>query len=285
MIRTSEKYRPFPAVRDVDCLISFSVLDTVAESDSTAASADDAGVFGNIASVNDGVRSPDGCYISLEENLWSLNGEFVPLPDNTDGVNTGWWSEKLIGGDNTVKMRFDFIADVTTLGWTLYFDPKSGQYVKTIGITAYDSAGNIVHTGIYENDSAVFSLRHYLGDYRAVEFVFYEASEEWRRVRLTEVDFGITKNYDRNSLGRVSITYGADILSRSLPSRELIFTFDNSDKEYNLLNPDEVYQHLQAGQRIDVKISVGGEEVDMGEFRFTSADVSRSGIVPEITAH
>ena len=289
MIETSKKYRPFPVVRDVDCMISFSVMDTSAKSDGTVIDESEAGVFRNIGTVLDGVRQPQGCYISLERNLWALDGEFEPLPDNAESVNTGWWSDTLLSDTETsspVSVRFDFADDISTLGWTLYFDSLAGIYPDRIGITAYSAGGAVLDEGVYDNDSAVFSLQHYLGGYRAVKFDFLSVPGRFsRRVRLLEVDFGITKHYDRNSIGRVSMTYGADILSRSLPARELIFTFDNSDKQYNLLNPDGVYQHLQEGQRIEVKMSVGGEAVDMGEFRFTSADVSRSGIVPEITAH
>lgn len=290
MVKTSKNYRPFPIVRDVDCLVTFSVVETAAKSDSTVIQESEAGVFHNIGTVIDGTQEPGGCYISLEKNLWALDGKFEALPDDTDGVNTGWWSESLLTNSEyfnpKISVRFDFAEDISTLGWTLYFDGFAGTYPDKIRIRAYDAAGAQIDYGVYDNDSPMFSLQHYLGGYRAVQFEFVSVPDNYeRRVRLLEVDFGITKHYDRNSLGRVSMTYGADLLSRSLPARELIFTFDNSDKQYNLLNPDGVYQYLQAGQRIAVKMSVGGEKVDMGEFRFTSADVSRSGIVPEITAH
>jgi hypothetical protein len=114
---------------------------------------------------------------------------------------------------------------------------------------------------------------------------FLETSEPYRMVRLAEVDFGLTKYYDRNSLGEVQILYDADLFGNSLPSRQLSFTFDNSGKDYNLLDPDGVYQHLQEGQKITARFVIGGEAVDMGEFIFTKANVSKGAIVPEIIAH
>ena len=289
MRHTSQNYAPFPLVRDVDCLISFGVMDTNAKKDTTVINTNDTGVFDNVRDTVNDVSAPSGCWASLEKDLWRLDGAYDILPADTSDVETGWWSSVISENDRTFSenpvIRFTFPVALSTLGWTLRFDPLSGQYVTKIRITAYDASGTAVDTGIYENNSPVFAPQHYAGTYYAVEFEFMETSEPYRRVRLTEVDFGITKNYDRNSLGRVSMTYGADILSRSLPARELIFTFDNSDKQYNLLNPDGVYQYLQEGQRIAARVSIGGEAVDMGEFKFTSADVSKSGIVPEITAH
>lgn len=289
MRKTSANYRPFPVVRDVDCLISFGVMDINAKKETTVINTNDDGVFSNIrAAVND-VHKASGCWAALEENLWRLDGTFDTLPEDHASEEIGWWSSEVSGADCTFGknpvVRFTFPVALSTLGWTLYFDSLSGQYAKKIRITAYNSSGAAVDTGVYENSSAVFAVQHYVGDYTAVEFEFMETSEPMRRIRLVEADFGITKNYARNSIGSVSMVYGADILSRSLPSRELIFTFDNSDKQYNLLNPDGVYQYLQEGQKIRAKFSIGGEEVDMGEFIFTSADVSKSGIVPEITAH
>lgn len=289
MRNTSAAYNPFPIIRDVDCLISFGVIDTNADKETVVIDTSDPGVFSNIrAAVND-IREPSGCWTSLETDIWRLDGTFDILPEDVSAVESGWWSSSVSGVDCTFAenpvIRFTFAESVSTLGWTLYFDPLSGQYARKLRITAYDASGNEVDTGIYENDSPLFSVQHYAGGYYSVEFEFMETSEPFRRVRLIEADFGITKDYDRNSLGEVSITYGADILSRSLPTRELIFTFDNSDKQYNLLNPDGVYQHLQEGQKISAKISIGGNAVDMGEFVFTSADVTKSGIVPQIIAH
>lgn len=289
MRKVSANYNPFPVVRDVDCLISFGVMDTNAKKEDTVINTNDDGVFSNIrAAVND-VHKASGCWAALEENLWRLDGTYDILPENRASEETGWWSSEISGADGTFErnpaVRFTFPVVLSTLGWTLYFDSLSGQHAKRIRITAFDSSGAVVDTNVYTNDSAVFAVQHYVGDYTAVEFEFMETSEPFRRIRLVEVDFGITKNYDRNSIGSVSMVYGADILSRSLPARELIFTFDNSDKQYNLLNPDGVYQYLQEGQKIRAKFAIGGEEVDMGEFVFTSADVSKSGIVPEITAH
>jgi hypothetical protein len=289
MRQTTASYKPFPIVRDVDCFISFGVIDTNADKSTVSVETSDEGVFSNIGEVINDIKTPSGKYASFEPGLWVLDGTFDHVPDNKSAVETGWWSTAVSGEDGVFAsppvIRFTFTKVVSTLGWTLYFDSMAKQYAKKVRITAYDASGNEIDTGVYENASALMAVQHYAGEYYAVQFEFLETSEPFRRVRLSEIDFGITKAYDRGSLGSVSLTYGADIISESLPSRELIFTFDNSDKQYNLLNPDGVYQHLQEGQRISAKFSIGGEEVDMGEFRFTYADASRSGIVPEIAAH
>lgn len=289
MRKTSVSYRPFPVVRDVDLRISFSVMDTNAKKDETVLTYSEAGVFSNPGDTINDVNAPEAGYIALEEDLWRLDGSFSSLPDDAALVETGFWSSSVsdAAGDfaSPVVFRYKFSAPISTLGWTMHFDPYAKQWASSVRVTAYDADGAVLDTGVYENDSPVMALQHYVGDYYAVEFAFLSTNEPLRRLRLFEVDFGLTKDYDRGSLGSARLVYDADLLSRSLPMRELVFTFDNADKQYNLLNPDGVYQYLQDGQEITAKIVIGGEAVDMGKFYFTKADVSKSGIAPEITAH
>lgn len=289
MIRMPAGYNAFHVIRDVDLKISFSVLDTNADKERAAIETNDGGVFNNIRQTVDGTRIPGGKYTSLESDLWLLDGTFDVLPDDISKTEVGVWSNAISDADGVFDIpptiRYTFGSTLSTLGWTIHFDVLGGQYATRVAIVAYDADGAVVDAGEYDNDSSVMAVQHYASGYSSVEFKFLSTNEPLRRLRLLEVDFGLTKAYDRNSLGSAQIIYGADILSRSLPMRELIFTFDNSDKQYNLLNPDGVYQHLQDGQVISAVISIDGMDVDMGDFYFTKADVSSSGIVPEITAH
>lgn len=285
----SSEYRPFPVVRDVDCLISFAVLDQAAKKDNTVTSTNDTGALGGISATINDVSEMGGKYASLERNLWTLDGSFGILPDEGSNVETGWWSNAVSGADGTFTespwIQYMFSNPISTLGLTLHFDDMANQYASRVKITCYDAAGDVADEWVTEMDEPIQGIQHYVGDYYGVRFTFLGTSEPFRRVRLCEVDFGMTKAYNRNSLGTVRITYGLDLLAASLPSRELAFTFDNSDKQYNLLNPDGVYQYLQDGQVISVKMRIGGEKVDMGSFYFTKADASRSAIVPEVVAN
>ena len=65
MRKTSANYNPFPVVRDVDCLISFGVMDQNADKETVVISTNDDGVFSNIrAAVND-VHKASGCWAAL----------------------------------------------------------------------------------------------------------------------------------------------------------------------------------------------------------------------------
>lgn len=287
MRRTSENYNPFPRLREVDCRITFGVIDQNAKN--AAISGNDAGFFPRYAQTVDGITGIGGKWASLEPDFWRLDGTYDIAPDNMDGVQTGWWSSDVSGADgrfeNPPYIRYDFGAPLSTLGWTLHFDEKTGQYASEVLVEVFGADGSVLETLTFSQRKPLQAYRHYVGDYYGVRFTFPGTSEAFRRVRVVQVDFGLTQFYDRDTLGTVSVVYGAAIDGSALPSRELVFTFDNSDKAYNLLNPDGVYQYLQDGQIINAKLVIDGEAVDMGDFVFTSADASRSAILPTITAH
>ena len=287
MQNTSKSYDPFPRVREVDCRITFGVMDQNAKD--AVITGNDAGFFPRYAETVDGVNEIGGKWASLERNFWRLDGTYDLAPDDMTGVQTGWWSSVISGEDGAFEtppyIRYEFGAPLSTLGWTLRFDEKTGQYPTEIQIDVLDADGNITETLTGQAESALYVLRHYVGDYYGVQFTFFRTSEAYRRVRLVQTDFGITQYYNRDTLGNVQLVYGAALDASALPTRELVFTFDNADKAYNLLNPDGVYQYLQDGQIITAQMVIGGEAVDMGDFVFTSADASKSAILPTITAH
>lgn len=287
MKQVPKNYNPFPRVREVDCRISFGVMDQNAKN--AAITGNDAGFFPRYEETVDGVNEIGGKWAILERDFWRLDGTYDIAPDNMDGVQTGWWSAVISGADGSFEnppyIRYDFGQPLSTLGWTLWFDGKAGQYASSVRVEVLSADGSVIETLTYSMETPLQAYRHYVGDYYGVRFTFLGTSEPFRRVRLVQTDFGLTQFYDRDTLGSVNLIYGAAPDGSALPSRELVFTFDNSDKAYNLLNPDGVYQYLQDGQIINAKVVIDGIAVDMGDFIFTSADASGSYILPTITAH
>jgi hypothetical protein len=121
--------------------------------------------------------------------------------------------------------------------------------------------------------------------YRSVEFEFLETALPYRRIRMTEITFGIVRIFGDTQLQSVSLSYGAGVAAESLASRQLIFRFDNSNHEYNLLNPEGLYAYLQEGQQIVARGRIGDEMIDMGAFRYTKAASKDGTLTAEISAN
>lgn len=281
---SSPTFAPFATERDIDCNISFELLDENAKGNAVPSVTEQEPVS-QLSQLADGVTTTEK-YATLEPNSWHLGGVFKILPDDISTVQTGWWSG-LSGEDgafaNPPALSFYFggIA-ISTIGFTMYFDDAAGV-PSQIKITTYTAnQTTIIAQQTFFNARAFFVADMPVQSYYKVTFEFLATNRPQRRVRVLETLFGIVQNFDRDSLESVSINYGADILAESFASRQLVFSFDNSDKKYNLINPNGLYAYLQEGQDIHASITINGEPVDVGTFEYTSASASDDEITGQI---
>lgn len=288
MRTVSAAYAPYKPVRHVGINIQFRVVDQTARQGTTA-TAYAAGALDRLPQTTDGVEEITAKYATLERNYWTLDGTAEILPDDLTDVETGWWGAALSDENGqfaaTPWVRYDFAGPVSTIGWGLYFDGKGGQYPTSVRVTAYDADGAAVLQKTFTAAGPVLQMPYQLSDYYAVRFEFPGTSEPYRRIRLVEAIFGLAENLDANTLEKASFTYGVSLTSDEAPSRQLDFSFDNSDKKYNLLDPDGIYEYLQEGQRIEASLLIEGERVFMGSFYFTSASADSNVLVPRVQAN
>lgn len=290
MISVSDRYDPFPPVRHVGLGVTFGVF-SLAAKPSAVVSASEVGALDRLRQTINDNRSVSGKYATLEPGLWRLDGSYSILPDDLAPVETGWWSSSLSGEDGVFPadsgaeapwVRFDFPAPISTIGWDLFFDGKAGQYPTQILVTLYGQDGSVLSEHTFSTSGTVQYLELAAENYFGVQFTFTATSEPFRRVRFSEIVFGHSEAFDANSVGSCIMRYSLDPISESFPSAEIEFTFDNSDKKYNLLSPDGLYEYLQEGQHIDASVSIDGEPVHMGSYYFRTAEVSDNIIMPTI---
>lgn len=290
MRQQSAAYAPFPAVRDVDFRVQFDLIDTAAKDNATA-TASGSETFTAPGNVIDDTTEAAGKWATLERNLWALDGSAEVLPSNAASLDNGWWSNVLSGADAKFgegaepEIEFSFSSAVSTIGFTLFFDDKAEQYPTKIRIVATGADGAAISDKTVQTFGAKQVIDMPIKDYTAIKFVFLETFLPYRRVKMQEIIFGIIQTFDKDSLASARLKYGADIAAEKFPSREFAFTFDNSDKKYNLLNPSGIYEYLQNRQEITAIVRIGGEAVDMGKFYFTSAAAKDSAVTAQITAN
>lgn len=285
MIYVSDTYRPFPAVRHVGVGISFGVFDLTAKPNATWSSSEDGAIGEMWYTLND-KRAVSGKYATLEPGLWRLDGSYQLLPDDLVGYETGWWSSSVSGEDGVFAdapwVQYDFSVPVSTIGWDLFYDGKAKQFPARTLVTVYNADGSARESREFSASSSTQFLDWPVEEYYGVRFTFLQTSEPRRRVRFLEIVFGHSEAFDGNTIERCTMRYSLDPIAETFPSAELEFTFDNSDKKYNLLSPDGLYQYLQEGQHLDTSISIDGESVSMGSFYFSAAAVSGNVILPTV---
>lgn len=290
MQTTSPSFAPYDADRYVDFTVRFELLDVNARA-SAAPSVSGQENVSQLAQLTDMADTAGGKYATLEDDCWALDGTMDLLPDSVTGIQTGWWSNALSGADGsfatppTLTFAFGGTA-ISTIGFTLSFYKLTNDYATSVRVTCYAADGTtILAQQTFTNSEPMAIINMPVQNYYSVKFEFLATNKPHRRIRLLECLFGIIQRFDKDSLGGVTLTYGADIISDSLPSRQLVFSFDNLDKKYNLINPSGLYAYLQEGQDIYAHAVINGEVVDMGVFEFMRADGLDDDIMGQIIAN
>jgi hypothetical protein len=290
MQSVTDSFAPFSFDRTINFKVRFELLDVNAR-DAAVPSVSGQEDVSQLAQLTDGVEKLSGKYATLEDDCWVLDGTMDLLPDSLDGVQTGWWSDVLSGADGTFTtpphLSFSFGGTaISTIGYTLCFDGKTNNYATSIRVTAYASDGTtVIEQQIFSNKKAYCVLDMSVQNYYSVKFEFLATSLPYRRIRLAECLFGIVQTFDGDSITSAKLTYSADIVCESFASRQLVFSFDNLDKKYNLINPNGLYAYLQEGQDLYATTIINGESVSMGEFEFSKAESKDDAMIGEITAN
>ena len=291
MRRTSPGYDPFPAVRSPEAFVEFEVLAKALSKPEIAVSTRNRAAVGSVSQVLDGVPELKKKYATLERFGWRLDGGASVLSGEEEA---GYWSRAVSDGAgqfaSPLVLRMELPEPTTTFGWTFHFDAPGGIWAKKIGISCFDAGGNRIDvTESYPADAGTngrgWSVNRFAREYSAVEFAFYGTSEPFRMLRLAEIDFGVSRHFDKDSIGEMRIRYGASPDGSAFPAKECTFTFDNSDGEFNVLDPAGVYQYWRNGQLLSARIRIGGETVDMGSFCVTRAGIGENRLTAKVTAH
>lgn len=292
MIQTSAGYNPFPVVRHPEALMSFEVIPkALAKEEVTAETAETAKV-GSVAGTVNGIPELKKKYGTLERFGWPLDGSCSLLPSS--GAEAGFWTSSVTGSDGTfsspVSVRYELPSPIDSYGWTFHFDAPGGVWASRVNIRWYDAEDALLgEIDTYPADAGErergWGVMQYATDYSAVEFTFYGTNEPLRMLRLAEIDFGVSRHFDADSVSDVRIRYGMTVDASEFPAKELSFVFDNSDGEFNILSPAGVYQYWRNGQVLRARIRIGDEIVNMGTFMESTAEIGDSRLLVRVKAH
>jgi hypothetical protein len=259
-------------------LVEFEILDVDSNTDASETVTGEA-YFSKSDQIYNQVRFMSGKYATLEEDYWLLDGSFTlpPRPEET-GYEVGWWSEELssTGGTftNSQVVTSDFTINHNSIGVTITFDFNTNEYARDFTIEVYDSLSVLIDSVlIVGNTLSKYVWEKNLSNFRQIVITITKWKSANRRARITEIDFGIIKEYTDDDIIKLDVIEELDTINNQVSSNEMSFVINNLDKSFNILNPAGIYPYLQRKQKLKpyLGVYVGGtpEYVPMGVYYLT----------------
>jgi hypothetical protein len=242
--------------------VAFDILDKTIEQDTTNTSVTSEFTLSVASQLMDRKRENTYNLATLETNRFKLDGSFSFADDNmANNQHVGWVSSVLSNGSRIFSpnqiITFTFGTTHTTAGITVIWDPINSEYATDYDIKAYNAANVLLVTKtVVDNNQAISVVDADFTNFKKIEIVVKKWSKSYRRARATEVVFGISKVFSDDNLIHVSLVEETDLTSGTMPSSELKVTVDNSNREFNILNPVGLYKNLQERQNISLELGV-----------------------------
>lgn len=259
--------------------VRFELLDIDAYRDATLnrLTDDDEAPISRINQLIDKRRVMSHKYATFEKDYFKLDGSFVipPKVDESDS-KVGWWSRDLSAADRTFQVPVGFVVVFTeshnSAGLTISFSELTNEYATDFVVQVFDNNHTpIVVKHVVGNESPTYVLEDNLDNYYLIVVEILKWSHPFRRAKVTAIDFGVIKTFKDSDLISFSVIEEINVTGDSLPANELRFTVDNSDRRYNILNPEGHYRFLMERQEVWATLSLevepnNYETINMGKF-------------------
>ena len=274
----------YPSARHVSMSISFALVDVDAAGNAATAS-NGAEKLSDLARLLTGKDRSPGKIMTMEDGLVRTDGTWEPMPED---MVVPYWSTALSDSSGTFAvpptLTMTLSAPASSVGFSMTFDEAAGCWPSSLRITVYKGAARLARqtfaVSVHRLDADLP-----VDDYDKVVVEFLTTPEPYRRIKLYAFLFGIVQRFNPDTIVSAAITAGCDPACEAIPSAQLVFTFDNQDKAYNLINPNGLYRFLQDGQVIETKLAIDGQTAGTGTFYFTKSEAQDSALTAKITAN
>lgn len=296
MIRVSQAYKQavYAPTRRTTAKVSFEIFDNPAYEDNTSTVTSESLISRKLQLTNK-IRSMSHKYATFERDYFKLDGSFcIPPRSNEGNSELGWWSGSLCDSEGNFNpcqvLEFNFTEEHNSMGLTITFDVLAKGYAKDFDIEVYTLDNTLIHKEIVEgNNKTTYVMVQGLDNYKKIVITIKKWAKPYRRVRITEVDFGVIKEYEGDKLIKLNLIEQMNVISDTIPSNEIKFTIDNSSKEFNILNPEGFYRFLKERQEVQTYIGLETsedefEQINMGKFYLVDWQSDEGALTTTLTA-
>lgn len=186
--------------------------------------ADGAGAISHI----DEIRRAEIVYPNLstvgELNQTLLDGAMNLVPDNTENIEIGLWSNALSGEDGTFAAPLSLTMEATNLYTSQGITISTGDaYPRSVNIKWYRDGTLLADEDFVPNESSYFCERR-VDSYNRVVMTFGALSLPCQRLKIRGVVHGRIREFDGYSLSDVSIIQECSPISAEMAINTMDFT-------------------------------------------------------------
>ena len=209
-------------------------------------------------------------WASFESNGWLLDGNSHILP--ASGAHVGVISDSVSDGSGDFspypQLTVTFDSDYTLeSGITLKFDDVTGDYSPRVGIEFFDVGDSSLGNQEYYPDATEYFCElptSPLANVRYIEITFLETNNPYRHLRLVDLTYDtVTFTTD---VREAETLEQIDPVSVLLPTNTLEFNVFSAAGDFNIVDPQGIYQHLKQKQKVNAYGIIDGTSVYMGRF-------------------
>ncbi len=232
-------------------------------------------------------------YLTLEQNLWVLDG-FGELLPSIDYGRTGYVGDELSGSDGsfvvppTINLNFTRVHTRLIPGITIEWDEAHGDFAVDFRVTAYEGETIKVVEEYTGNTDVSRNVVIDISDYDRIQIEVLKWSSPYRRARIASIKIGMTLKHDKSSIMRFEHQQQVDPLSATLPKAAVKFSLDNSSREFDPFNREGLSKYLTERQRVRTRYGydVGGatEWIHGGVFYLSEWDAPQNGTMVNFEA-
>lgn len=233
--------------------VSYGVVDQSIYDDTVTDNSSDKSEY---ASAENTITAADRVQLAyLEKNYFLLDGTFV-FPESGTAYNVGWESAVISDDSGAINsyIEYQFANVHDSYGIQLTFPPYCAA--KDFTITYYKDTTLVGSVTVNGNTSQRYANYDVRLQWNRVRITFTKVNPK-QRARLWEVTFGVSDEYDENTLISISASRSTDFSGDYDDCGEFSFQFYN-DGRFNIKDINDLPVGLQEGLSVIVYVRKKG---------------------------
>jgi hypothetical protein len=277
MIQVSKRFKEkvYASTRKTTAKVTFEILDNEAYKDNTITVPTES-VISRKSQIANKKRNMSYKYATFEKDYFKLDGSFcIPPKSNEGNSELGYWSNELSNENGIFSpyqvIEVNFTKVHSSMGLAIAFDVLTSEYAADFDIEVYGSGDTLIHReSVIDNISLLYVLETNLENYKKIIITIKKWCKGFRRARVVEIDFGLVKEYKDSKLIKLNVLEEMNVIGDTIPSNEITFMVDNSDRAFNILNPSGFTHYLKERQEVTAALGlqVNDEDEETEEYEF-----------------